>query len=210
MKGVRRSSNNGELPNLLWSSLKLTKRKTTSKEGDKTTKKVLTILILTTVLCSIIVNVSAYELISGRWPSNKRNPLYYYVNSEWSEFPTAKTDWNNAGTDFGSFYKHSNPEYAWVYVTIITNSGVSWPGRCILITSGTEIITADIELNNYYYSDLGSNGRRTVCAHEIGHTFSLNDENDIWVLMHQGALERVELGILGPQNDDINGVNAAY
>jgi len=174
-------------------------------------KKALSLLLLGTIACFVaVVNVNAYDLTPSRWSSNKLNPLYYYVNSQWSEFATARNDWNNAGTHIGSFYSIANPEYAWVSVTKVTDSGVTWPGRCLVMATGGWIDAVDIELNDYYSSTLGTDGRRTVCAHEIGHCFSLKDENDLWCLMHQGALDRVAHGILGPQDDDISGVNAAY
>ena len=175
-------------------------------------KKTLLVGILLLSLTSVLQNANAYHLTSWRWPSYRRNPLYYYVASQWTEFNTARNDWNNAGTHFGLFLRLYNPEYCYVVVIVInpTPDDHTWQGYCLVFSSGGTAIAADIGLNADEAAYLNSNGRRTVCAHEIGHLFSLDHENNFACIMHTDPYWRRNNNILGPQANDILGVNVAY
>jgi len=46
--------------------------------------------------------------------------------------------------------------------------------------------------------------------HELGHALGLDHENDEWVIMRQGVVDRYDHGILTPQDDDEEGVAMIY
>jgi len=152
------------------------------------------------------------------WEPAQRNPNKYYVISQWSEFGSAVTDWNNKNTHFGSVSKRSSPDDAPLTVVRYSSSTDGSCGWWLCYGQTGALAFAEIKLNDWYLThgdaSLGlpldtSNKRKSVCAHELGHNFMLHHVGSPTVaVMRTTGSGRLVAQIWTPQTDDVNGVNA--
>lgn len=156
----------------------------------------------------------AYELLGYTWSSV--DPLYYLMEN-WVGYKTrlafgiSINDWNATSTPVNFQYSASNYK---VYLYEVYNDEVGWDGKYLLtVNSGTHrILYARALLNYYYTDDYGTNKRRSVSGHELGHVLGL-DEMGYYdpVLMNQYTDRRYDTySVYIPQQDDIDGVNDMY
>ena len=181
---------------------------------EKMSKKQMFVLIgqLMVLLITVSSTVNAYVLTGDTWPSNKLDPLWFYHSSGYSVVDDAVDDWNDENHDGGDLTEYGDPEYCWLYIIKVTQT-VAWAGKTALVTQSGDIIAGDISLNSYWFDTWQDGERLCTTSHEIGHAWGLNHENDEYegALMHGNhTLRWDDWGINTPQDDDIDGVNAAY
>lgn len=174
-------------------------------------KLICTVQIIMLLITGISV-ANAYELTGKSWPSNKRDPLWFYHTSGYSVVDDAVEDWNDENHDGGDLTEDDDPEYCWLYIVKV-DKAVGWAGQTALVTSGDDIIAGDISLNDYWFDGWGNGERKCTTSHEIGHAWGLDHEDDPskTALMNSNHTLRWDVwGINTPQDDDIDGVNAIY
>lgn len=131
------------------------------------------------------------DTTSIRWSSSYIDPLYYWHASGtvWSEFATARNDWNSHNTDFGDLTKWQNSQAPLSVCGYNDDDGIA--GYFLAIPPTNNMNCAEIGLNNYYvthdeygnsHPELSSDvslpldaawKRQSVSAHELGHCFGL-------------------------------------
>lgn len=182
-------------------------------------KEVLTLSILAVLMASSFMVVNTRAVVPGSlghaWDSSLIKPLYYYVYNQWSEFPTAVSDWMNWGCDFGSITR-TYSESAPLVVDTYSSSTDGSAGFTSYYPLSGSVTTMSIGLNNYYLThggDLGvglpldtANKRKSTCAHELGHVQNLAHVGDGSIMMTIAA-GRLLVPIYTPQVDDKTGVN---
>lgn len=166
------------------------------------------VILVIFLLCPSIT--SAYTLIGYKWASV--NPLYWYMEN-WVGYNTrvaftySLQDWNAAGT---KVHFQNSASYK-VYLAEVNMSGVTYDGISYVTVQGTKIISDSSYLNMYYTDGYGTNKRRSVSGHELGHSVGLGEMTAGAELMNQYTSVRYDTyGVYTPQQDDINGVKAMY
>ena len=76
--------------------------------------------------------------------------------------------------------------------------------------TGSYFDYVEIRINDYWVQNFLTGMTRSLMNHELGHALGLDHENDEWVIMRQGVVDRYDHGILTPQDDDEEGVAMIY
>jgi hypothetical protein len=169
---------------------------------------VIFVMLVIFLLCPSIT--SAYTLLGPKWVSV--NPLYWYMEN-WVGYNTrvaftySLQDWNAAGT---KVHFQNSVSYK-VYLAEGYVTGVTWDGITYYGYRGSTMTWASSYLNMYYTDGYGTNKRRSVSGHELGHALGLGEMTVGAELMNRYTSSRYDYyGVYTPQQDDINGINAMY
>ena len=170
---------------------------------------VILVVLFIFLLCPSVT--FAYNLWGYTWDSV--DPLYYWMDN-WVGYNTrtafvySMEQWNATSTPV-NFQNSGNYD---VYLFETNRDDVTWDGRTSASVQGSKFVKVYCYLNMYYTDDYGTNKRRSVAGHELGHVLGL-DEMGYYdsVLMNQYTDRRYDVyGVYTPQQDDIDGVNAMY
>jgi hypothetical protein len=179
-------------------------------------------MLLAMLLVALVLGVGCngdpsenYALTGSEWESV--DPLYYYrdhgaSSGTRSAWLNAATYWNSTDTPVN--FVSSVDDYV-VYLSEFYRDDDEWwrttDGLTLLMSdSENRIVWAIGYLNTFLTQYYSAGARRSVAGHELGHVLGL-DEFDGEVLMQQDTWIRFFVnGIYGPQQGDIDGVNAMY
>jgi len=156
--------------------------------------------------------VNAYVLSGDAWGGGSLDPLYYIESTQYdTALDTSVDDWNDESMDSGDFDETGNPSTADVEIEDV-DLVVGWAGQTANSVYITTIMSSTVQLNEYYLDGYSTDERRCTIAHELGHVWGLDHEDDdeIRALMYSWHTQRWYWGIYVPQDDDVDGVNAIY
>lgn len=170
-------------------------------------KKGLTFIVATFALTTLMsISVFAYSLISYGYVS-KSIPIESRTSYS-SEFNAARWAWNNSVSGV-SIYTVAGSGHSWITDDMTTET---WNGQYEAVSRQYgfwgRATKFHITINRSICVNHGSNFKQSVICHELGHALSLDDQPNSSDCIMGYARDRDSM--ITPQQDDINGVNAAY
>lgn len=186
-------------------------------------KYVFVLLLMLIAIGFLSTNVDAYVLLGGKFTRGVSNTCYY-VNSTASAYTNqinaAARNWEVTGYGKNPIYMTAVSSTKGSHMDIYGKNNSFWnrpgiAGETNFFTSSGSKITSfknnwfyvEIYLNRDSFSELTTNQRQGTIAHEMGHGFGLDDNNNMASIMCQGAADR-KIYLVGL--DDHNGINAIY
>ncbi len=173
--------------------------------------KVKVFFIMILVLSTISINVYAYAIVplTVNFSTNQYDLRLAYRQLGSINYSTAVNNgrmaWNQSAANI--YVISASPNTG---ENIVVDSddygntnwdGLSMPPTLYLFNPNTSFI----KINDNYYNDFSAHAAELV-AHEMGHSFRLDDVSDTNVLM----LNQGYKGSEKPEQDDVDGVNSNY
>lgn len=160
----------------------------------------------------------AYATNGCRWPT-ANVPLYNAAPSGYSSLVTAAAnDWTNTPTPFQySFDYNVNTAEVVAAASNFGNTGkdgITYYSVCYSGRYGSGGYQNTSYWNTYYTGGYSTNARIQVMVHELGHALGLAHSGSSTCsgqpIMYYSSNRYFVCGHIGPQQDDINAVNAVY
>jgi hypothetical protein len=166
---------------------------------------VVAFIVAVTLQFALASPASAYTFTGCRWPGTYITYINQGAGAYWDTTRLAAGEWS-ARTDvvlassssswYAIFQRNDGPNGYDGYSTWWCNSGSTY--------------RANSWYNTYYMSTASTGVRRTLIAHEIGHALGLNHSSWGTLMYTCPRCVHNSFGFVGPQTDDLRGMNARY
>ncbi|HUS79029.1 MAG TPA: matrixin family metalloprotease [Patescibacteria group bacterium] len=178
------------------------------KQNKKTTAILLLINII--ALLSTLTLVCGYQVTGYKWLDPDLFPYYYKDWTDYSEVDDSTEDYNDWESLYFIFEETASTSCDLQIHKVDIES--DWDGYCHWYYSGTTITSVDLAINDHYVDGYSSDERKSVIAHELGHSFGLDhdNENEARIMIENTRWRWDYYETCTPQQDDINGIEDIY